>query len=499
MNIQLSDAEIQEVIDYTSTNEYAWRNDSHISIFDASLESMQMGWFFCFAPNDARRQGNVGSACYASHAYVSGADVRSSVSASLYTTPLRTPTPLLYENYSVPAGTVIVPFTPPHSRVTTEERCAQGQVIRQLPFVDVCHPTLSGPDGWAIAIDSTGSLWSRGTGRSGNQTANANALGLGPEGQSMYRTRRSDWTLVLGQSPAFARLSFKAITHIAQFTALALATNGDLYVSGQVVNIGQGIVRLDPTGADFDGTKDLSYFTRWKSGVSDVYGSFFIQDGQVKRNIQGTTVTYGPIYDWTISQYVTFTRFFRNFPDANVYLQSTTGRCYRLETSLPYPTSRYYSIVPVVIDQNNAYNSQLLHTGLQDVAWDKFRFDVNGRVWNADGGWDTFAGSRFGQPGSLVFIQRFRRSTTLTETYIDFRDKGDDFYIKTDGSLWTDGAVGTGFNQTEPQSQANIGGSARFDKILDSGESVFGVVYARRSGETFDDDGNRTNSLPPLL
>lgn len=499
MNIQLSDAEIQEVIDYTSTNEYAWRNNSHISVFDASLESMQMGWFFCFAPNDARRQGNVGSACYASHAYVSGADVRSSSGAVIYTTPLRTPTPLLYEQYNVPAGTVVVPFTPPHSRLTTEERCAQGQVIRQLPFVDVCHPTLTGGEGWAIAIDSTGSLWTRGTGRSANQTANANALGLGPDGQSGYRIRRSDWTLVLGQSPAFARLSFKAITHITEFTALALATNGDLYVSGQVIGMGGGIVRLDPTGADFDGTKDLSYFTRWKSGVSDVYGSFFIQDGQVKRNFQGTTVTYGPIYDWTISQYVTFTRFFRNFPSTDVYIQSTTGRCYRLPTSSPYPTSRYYSIVPVIIDQNNAYNSPLLHTGLQDVAWDKFRFDASGTVWDFAGGWERFADSRFGQPGGFVNIQRFRRSTILTETYIDFRDKGADFYIKADGSLWTDGPVGTGYYLAQPQSQTNIGGSARFDKILDSGESATYVVYARRTGETFDDDGNRTNSLPPLL
>lgn len=497
MNIPLSDAEIQEVIDYTATNEYAWRNENDLN--DLSAGSMQMGWFFCFAPHDARRQGNVGSACYASHAYVSGADVRSSAGVSLYTTPLRTPSPVLYEQYNVPAGTVTIPSTPPHSRLTTEERCAQGQVIRPLPFAEVCHPNLVGSEGYALAIDDTGSLWSRGLGRSGNQTVDANALGFGVAGDRGYRIRRADWTLVLGQSSAFARLSFKAITHITGFTSLALATNGDLYVSGQVVNIGQGIVRLDPTGADFDGTKDLSYFTRWKSGVSDVYGSFFIQDGQVKRNIQGTTVTYGPIFDWTINQYVTFARFLRNFPSTNVYLQSTTGRCYRLDVSVPYPTSRYYSIVPVIIDQNNAYNSPLLHTGLQDVVWDKFRFDVTGRVWDSSGGWNRFADSRFGQPGSFVFIERFRRSTTLTETYIDFRDKGDDFYIKSDGSLWTDGSVGTGFQTTGVQAQTNIGGNARFDKILDNGESAFGVVYARRTGETFDGDGNRTNSLPPLL
>jgi hypothetical protein len=526
VSIALSDAELQAVIDYLASEPSAWRfgGIDQFSPFSAnepynptpnfapqspSPALRQSGWHFCFCPSDYRRQGNVGSRCFSRNLFSSG---RRESGQGAESGVFSVPVPWMYERTPVVvAGVSSTTYIYRSSRLTTEEFYSQGQVILPMRIKGFTR---------GLVIDEDGSLWAKGDGRAGyglwpptSAPLESNALGLGPgitNDGSVQADRRRRYTLtrVLGDSVEFARLTFKRVLRIGD-TSFALADTGDLYVSGAVRD-GNATLILDVAGTSFDGTSDLPYFRKWKSDVSDIAGLtnlYFIQNGEVKRNnfSSATTTTFGPIYDWTISDNVSFSSFLQPLSvlissNRHILIKSTAGRIYTMLPSAGANTldSDSWRITPSTIDDGSGYFAN--DAGAQDVGWQNTCFGVDGRAWSVNAELSVPAAS----PRPQVISVKFVPSTSLPNTYKDYYF--DLYRVDEDYSLWAKGPVTAGHGTTPPAGGSiweKISGEAQFDKVfappeLTGFDESRGFIYANRIGELFDDQGNRLNPISPI-
>jgi hypothetical protein len=530
VSIALSDAELQSVIDYLASEPYAWRFGGIDQLFggneplgpnpsfvpeSTSDAIRQSGWHFCFAPADYRRQGNVGSRCFSRNLYSSG---RLQTNAGNESVVFSVPVPWMYER-SPSVVTGVGATTPRYgywsSRLTTEQFYSQGQVIVPMRIKGFTQ---------GLVIHEDGSLWAKGDGRAryGFWPPNivrpspleSNALGLGPgitNESSVQSDRRRRYTLtrVLGDSVEFARLTFKKVLRMGD-TSFALTDTGDLYVSGAVFN-SSGSLILDVAGASFDGTSDLPYFRKWKSDVSDIAAFtnlLFIQNGEVKRNnfSSATTTTFGPIYDWSIADNVSFSFFLTPLsvsisPNRHILIKSTAGRIYTMLPTAGANTldSDSWRITPSTIDDNSGYFAN--EAGSQDVEWQNTCFGVDGRAWRVNTELSVPADS----PRPQVISVKFLPSSALPGTYKDYFF--DLYRVDSDYSLWAQGPSTAGHGASPPATGSTwqkISGDAQFDKVFapqelqTSLDAFGGFIYANRIGELFDDEGNRVDPLPPI-
>jgi hypothetical protein len=547
VRIDLSDSQLQEVIDYLANNPSAWRDGGSAERASSTLLYRQSGWFFCFAPNSPARQGNLGCPCFSSNVYAVGAAVVSTANnLGVRTTSVFAEAPVPPVTRMFEAEPYLQSSTDPQgvfptARVSTEQFIGQGQVTFPLPFVFV-----SEDDRAAIyAVDDDGHLWVKADSQPFGITDPAsNYLGLGvitPGSGVNTKRRRQAFTLVLGDSPDFTKLKFvKAGRPRDCFFSVALTDDGDLYIAGQILDSSTGQPAFDISGADFDGSANLAFFKKWKSDVSDfavdidartsnVFGLTYIQGGQIKHVAPSLAsanreTTFGPVFDWITNESVSFTKFLQ--PSGLRLIKASNGRTYelfRLQGSGTVDSS-YWRAAPITIDANSAYSSNA-DAGLQDEEWQKAVFDVNGYVWN-----QAQTLNLLGEPANnpppvrpTIASMRFRPSQTLTESYLDFLtltlqpSSGGAVFIKTDNTFWSGDATGKGLLLTTDaginSGYAQVGGDAKFDKILCEGRYASFFTYAfgsivpnttrtpvflRRINEEFDEEGNRLNPLTPI-